>query len=114
MKGLVKEVVDQQSGRYSAFITNFSGGFQETRLEMYKWLLYPILTSNPEKLEEGFRWNELPKILQENHPAGENFNPGNLSQALVSTHLSKSKPRYLTSSSQAARAELPVPIGAYR
>ena len=82
---LVKEVVDQQSGRYSAFITNFSGGFQETRLEMYKWLLYPVLTSNQQKLEEGFRWNELRKVLQEHHPAGENFNPGNLSQALVST-----------------------------
>ena len=52
---------------------------------MYKWLLYPVLTSNQQKLEEGFRWNELRKVLQEHHPAGENFNPGNLSQALVST-----------------------------
>lgn len=36
---LIKEVVDEQSGRYNAFIMNFAEGFQDTRLEMPKWLL---------------------------------------------------------------------------
>jgi hypothetical protein len=40
---IVKEVVDQQGGRYRSFLSQFASGFQETRLEMYKWLLYPIL-----------------------------------------------------------------------
>jgi hypothetical protein len=51
---LIKEVVDEQSGRYNAFIMNFSEGFQDTRLEMPKWLLWPILTAPTDALERGF------------------------------------------------------------
>jgi hypothetical protein len=81
---IVKEVVNQQSGRYHAFIEQFSQGFQETRLQMYKWLLYPILSSDSGRLEVGFKWFELRKVLQEYHPAGDSLNPGNLTQALAS------------------------------
>lgn len=85
VRAIVKEVVDQQTGRYMSFITQFSEGFQETRLEMYKWLLFPILTAKPKELEEGFRYGDLRRTLQEKHPDGKGLNPGNLTQALQST-----------------------------
>jgi hypothetical protein len=82
---IVKEVVDQQGGRYRSFLSQFAAGFQETRLEMYKWLLYPILAATPEKLEEGFKWADLRRALTEHHPQGDTLNRGNLTQALQST-----------------------------
>jgi len=85
VKALVRGVVNQQSGRYNSFITQFADGFQKTELEMHKWLLYPILTSSAADLEQGFKWTPLKEILREHHPAGQNLNPGNLTQALQST-----------------------------
>lgn len=82
---IVKNVVDQQTGRYVSFITQFADGFQETRLEMYRWLLYPILTASAEKMEDGFKYADLRRSLQSHHPVGEKLNVGNLTQALQST-----------------------------
>jgi hypothetical protein len=85
VREMVKDVVDQQTGRYVSFITQFADGFQETRLEMYKWILYPILTSSTSKLEDGFSYSDLRKSLQDNHPKGKELNLGNLTQSLQST-----------------------------
>ncbi|WP_205956099.1 hypothetical protein [Pseudoxanthomonas winnipegensis] len=79
---LVRDVVNQQTGRYHGFITQFASGFQDTALQMYKWLLYPVLTASTEKLEEGLKYRELRLSLQEVHPQGAELNPGNLTQAL--------------------------------
>jgi len=84
-KNIVKNVVNEQTGRYNSFITQFSSGYVDTINEMHKWLLYPILTSNQDKLEEGLRWNEIKKILQEHHPQGKNLVAGNITQALQSS-----------------------------
>ena len=81
---IIKDVVDAQSGRYLAFLTNFSSGFQETRLEMHKWLLYSILISTPEELEGGLRLTNISKMVQSQHPEGGKLNPGNVTQALQS------------------------------
>jgi hypothetical protein len=81
---LVKKVVSQQSGRYMSFITQFSEGFQETRLEMHKWLLYPILTTSLEELQEGLSYARIREVLQTKHPSGKDLNSGNLTQALQS------------------------------
>jgi hypothetical protein len=81
---LIKEVVDEQSGRYNAFIMNFAEGFQDTRLEMPKWLLWPILTATVDTLERGFLYADIRRSLQAAHPEGQNLNPGNITQALQS------------------------------
>ncbi|WP_276357955.1 hypothetical protein [Cohnella caldifontis] len=82
---IVKLIVDQQSGRYNSFITNFSDGFQSTLLEMYKWLLYPVLISNTDQLERGIKYSDIRKIIATKHPKGDELNPGNITQALKST-----------------------------
>lgn len=82
---MVNKVVNDQSARYRSFIRKFSDGFQDTELEMYKWLLYPILKSDPNNLENGIIYSDLRKEIQDNHPRGEGLNPGNLTQSLQST-----------------------------
>lgn len=82
VKELIRTIVDQQSGRYTTFINLFSGGYQDTQLQMYRWLLHPILTASSEKLQSGFKYAELRKHLQQHHPSGKNLNAGNLTQAL--------------------------------
>src|SRR5438876_10029457 len=42
-KTTIRGVVNQQTGRYNSFITQFSAGFQDTGLQMYRWLLFPVL-----------------------------------------------------------------------
>ena len=85
VRELVERVVNQQSGRYNSFITQFAGGFQKTELEMHKWLLYPILAGSTNDLERGYKWTPLKEILVSNHPLRTSLNPGNLTQALQST-----------------------------
>jgi len=83
-RDVVKSVTEQQTGRYNSFITQFASGFQDTTLQMYRWLLYPVLTAQTSHLERGLRLNEISKILAAKHPGGKNLNPGNLTQALQS------------------------------
>jgi len=51
---------------------------------MHNWLLYPILTSNVETLEKGFKQSEIRIILQGKHPRGTELNSGNVTQSLQS------------------------------
>jgi len=82
---IIREVVNQQTGRYNSFITQFAAGFQDTTLQMYKWLLYPVLTASTEKLEEGLTYREMRDILRVHHPERAALNLGNLTQALQAT-----------------------------
>lgn len=82
---IVDLVVSQQTGRFNSFITQFSDGFQTTSLEMFKWLLFPILTSSIDDLRAGLKYNKIREILAANHPEKEQLNPGNITQALQST-----------------------------
>lgn len=81
---LIREVVNQQTGRYNSFITLFAGGFQETALQMYKWLLYPVLTADGDELESGLTYRRMRDVLRQHHPEGAALNVGNLTQALQS------------------------------
>lgn len=81
---LIKKIVNQQSGRYNDFLTKFVDGFQTTVLEMYKWIIYPLLTTEVKDLEKGLRYSKIRNIIQSKHPRGEELNPGNLTQSLKS------------------------------
>ena len=73
-----------QNARYMSFITHFSEGFQETELEMYKWLLYPVLISDLEQLDKGLSYSHIRNVIQNKHPLHDKLNPGNLTIALQS------------------------------
>ena len=82
---IVTNVVNQQGWRFNSFLTRFSEGFQDTTLDMHKWLLYPILISDVEKIDEGFKQSEIRNVLQRVHPRGEELNSGNVTQSLQSS-----------------------------
>lgn len=82
---IVEVVVSQQTGRFNSFITQFADGFQTTTLEMHKWLLFPVLTSDSKALQAGLKYSKIREILEANHPQKTELNPGNITQALQST-----------------------------
>lgn len=82
---LVREAVDQQSGRYRSFMIQFAEGFQTTRLEMYKWLVLAVLTAQTPDLEKGLKFSTIREALKSKHPEGQLLNTGNITQALQST-----------------------------
>jgi hypothetical protein len=80
---MIRGVIEKQSARYTAFLRNFAEGFQTTELEMYRWLLLPVLRASPQKLERGLTYAEIRQIIDANHPTGK-VNAGNITQALQS------------------------------
>jgi len=81
---LIRDVVNEAAGRYRAFIIQYSTGFQDTSLQMHRWLLYPILTASIEDLSRGLKYRKFKESLEKNHPKGSDLNWGNLTQALKS------------------------------
>lgn len=82
---LINRVVNQQGGRFNSFLTQFAEGFQDTTLEMHKWLLYPILISEVGDIEQGFKQAQIRNLLQGTHPRKEELNSGNVTQSLQSS-----------------------------
>lgn len=81
---IVDEVVNRQSARFRSFITQFSDGFQNTELEMYKWILYCVLLTATDDLSKGLKQSEIKRILDDKHPKGAELNRGSITQALKS------------------------------
>jgi hypothetical protein len=81
---LIAQVVDQQSARFNGFIMNFAKGFQHTRLEMYRWLVFCVVTAEAADLERGLVLAEVSTMINAVHPETP-INAGNIVQALHST-----------------------------
>ena len=58
----ISEIVNEQGGRYKSFLINFSMEFQDTELEMFRWLLYPVLCADIEDLKKGLGYREIREI----------------------------------------------------
>lgn len=80
---IVAEVVAEHQGRYSGFLMNFADGFQQTELEMPKWVIYALLSCPVEKLESGLRLRQISRIIKSAHPNGDKLNNGNITQILT-------------------------------
>lgn len=84
-KAIIRDIVGEQAGRYTAFITNFAEGFQKSGLEMYKWLIHAVINSERERLEVGLRRTDVAAAIKAVHPEGQGLNEGNITQALQNT-----------------------------
>jgi hypothetical protein len=82
-EAVIRDVVGKQSARYNAFLQKLAGGFQETALQMYKWLLLPVLIATADELEAGLTYGHITKVVNANHTTGK-VNAGNITQALKS------------------------------
>jgi hypothetical protein len=83
-KKFVSEVIHEQGARYSSFLTDFAAGFQDTQLNMFRWLLFPVLTADVKELEKGLSYRTIRTGIQSEHPEGAGLNAGNITQALNS------------------------------
>lgn len=81
---VVREVVDENSARYERFLRDFAEGFQQTEYDMYMWLLYPIIKSDPKEVERGVHYSDIREMIEDKHPEGTDLNPGNLTQSITS------------------------------
>lgn len=84
-KAIIADIVNDQTARYNSFLISFSDGFQDTELQMHKWILYPVLSSTIEQLELELKFKDIRATLQDVHPRGEKLNLGNVTQSLQST-----------------------------
>ncbi|AIT81111.1 hypothetical protein [Novosphingobium pentaromativorans] len=82
---LVSLVVEEQAARYRGFLQRFADGFQETDLQMPKWIIYSILCSSVDQLEKGVRLRRISKLIKKAHVRGNDLNNGNITQALNSS-----------------------------
>lgn len=81
---ITKDIVKDQSARYKSFLSSYSAGFQDTSLEMHKWVLYAIFQVDKEMLVKGVPYRKIKEILQVHHPRKSDLNAGNITQALKS------------------------------
>lgn len=81
-KDVLRQVINDQSGRFRSFLTQFAVGFEETSLHMYRWLLYVVLTADVRDLEKGLGFRELRKKIEAKHPKGQELNAANILNAL--------------------------------
>lgn len=82
---LIEKVVSEQAGRYRGFLLNFADGFQETDLQMPRWIIYALLCSKVASLEKGIRLRTISRFIKEKHEKGLSLNNGNVTQILNSS-----------------------------
>jgi hypothetical protein len=79
----IRKVVQEQSGRYRAFLNTFAVGFSPTKLEMYKWIIYAVLKSDVDTLGVGLRLNHIVRTIKAKHPDGTELQTANVTNALT-------------------------------
>lgn len=82
---LIEDVISQFTGQFKSFFTNFSHGFQATELEMYRWLLMPVLVAGSEKQKNGIPLTFITSSIRQVHPRGKSLHTANIVQALKFT-----------------------------
>lgn len=81
---LIETIVAEQNARYRSFIVQYSDGFQDSELRMYRWILTAVLLCAPNEIQRGLTYPQIRKTIQALHPAGATLNLGNLTIALQS------------------------------
>lgn len=79
---IVQKLVNGQSGRYQGALQNISEGFQDTDLEMQKWILYALLCFDEVEYEKGIKLRRLSRVMKNKHPRGADLNNGSITQTL--------------------------------
>lgn len=79
---MINQVVQEQGAKYQTFLRKFADGFQKTDYELYKWILYSVVITNIEELEEGVGIHSIMEKIEDVHPKTNDLNQGNLTQSL--------------------------------
>jgi hypothetical protein len=79
---ILEQAIEQLSPVYLTFLQAFAQGFQATRLEMHKWILYAILVADLDKLKKGLPYADIERCIKKKHPVKESVGGANLRNAL--------------------------------
>jgi len=79
---IINEVVEEQGSKYRKFLQKFADGFRKTDYELYKWILYSVLTTDIEEVEDGLGIRKIMSDIEKEHPKTNDLNQGNLTQSL--------------------------------
>ncbi len=82
VKDKIQKLINEQYSRYFKFLTDFSSGFDQTSLELYKWILYVLITVDSKYLEIGIPLAAARRLIQEKHPKKTEASSKKLTQAL--------------------------------
>ncbi|WP_457980504.1 hypothetical protein L0Y47_07185 [Ectopseudomonas composti] len=66
----IKSTLSMQSGRYTKFLMAFGVGFQPTELELYKWIIAPLIEIDEEHLRNGITAQAIRRYIEPKHPNG--------------------------------------------
>lgn len=77
-----RAIADEQASRYKNFLTRFAEGLGESKLEMYKWIGYAVVSVSPDELRRGVRANALFHRIKPVHPSSTTLQLNNVNQAL--------------------------------
>lgn len=79
---IITELLSDQNARYFKFLSDFSAGFDQTDLELYKWILYGLLVMDKSVLEKGLASAALRREINTKHPRAKDVSQLKLQQAL--------------------------------
>lgn len=82
VKDIAREIADDQSGRYSIFLTKFSEGLSSTELEMYKWIMWVVINASADELRNGISQGTIFHRIKAKHPKSTTLQQNNVNQAL--------------------------------
>jgi len=82
IKNEIRVLLDNQNSRYYKFITDFSAGFDQTELELYKWILFAMINVDNSILGKGLAVAAVRRIIETKHPKKYNVSSKKLVQAL--------------------------------
>ena len=81
----VRSVIEKQSARYVSFLQRFASGFEETKLDIYRWILLPVLMAKPGELRKGVSHAHIQRMVSGYHPFGGAVTASSVTEALQST-----------------------------
>lgn len=81
---IVSQIVEEQSARYHRLLLQFVDEPQNSKLEIYKWLLLPVIHYKADKLRTGIGFAEIKRLIVRFHPIGGEIKTRELVFALES------------------------------
>ncbi|WP_318490568.1 hypothetical protein [Photobacterium leiognathi] len=78
----IRELLESQNSRYLRFLTDFSAGFDQTKLDLYKWILFVLIETETQVLEKGLPAAAIRRIIENKHPKRSELSHKKLLQAL--------------------------------
>lgn len=82
VESVAEETARNDSGRYHNFLREFSEGFRKTELDLYRWIMYVVVTRDINRLKRGVQLARIHKIIDRRHPRKETIYRGSIRQAL--------------------------------